>query len=114
MCSAGSHVYHALKEMLQNGKPGETFLYETHDLRGILTDGDATKSTTSQYGMICLTRYKWKWDRVGGHIGMQLPSSEHRFASKFGRGVPHSRNYRPQSFTPVCRGTLGKFYVELL
>ena len=29
MCSAGSHGYHALKEMMHNGKPGNTLLLES-------------------------------------------------------------------------------------
>ena len=35
VCSAGSTGYHALKEMLQNGKPGNSLLLESDDLRNL-------------------------------------------------------------------------------
>eukprot|EP00658_Telonema_sp_P-2_P064402 TRINITY_DN53370_c0_g1_i1.p1 TRINITY_DN53370_c0_g1~~TRINITY_DN53370_c0_g1_i1.p1 ORF type:complete len:127 (+),score=31.57 TRINITY_DN53370_c0_g1_i1:274-654(+) len=35
VCSAGSKGYHALKEMLQNGRPGNTLLLESGDLRDV-------------------------------------------------------------------------------
>ena len=35
VCSAGSYGYHALKEMMRNGKVGKTLLLESEDLRDV-------------------------------------------------------------------------------
>ena len=44
VCSAGSKGYCALKEMLQNGKPGNTLLIESDDLKEALCDDSDTMS----------------------------------------------------------------------
>ena len=46
VCSAGSQGYHALKEMLQSGVPGNTLLLESGDLRDVVVVGSPCPTAT--------------------------------------------------------------------
>ena len=73
VCSAGSQGYHALKEMLQNGKPGHTLLLESGDLREV---GLGSSEKEEAEGERCSLLYTcWDGETVGKDYRNHIPLS---------------------------------------
>ena len=79
VCSSGSQGYCALKEMLENGKPGHTILLESGDLRDV--QGFDTKPTHSSRN--------WSFVSTTPSPELRIRPAHINVSTNFGRLPPH-------------------------